>query len=217
MRQANFDKLRDLIQEVDWDDILSALNIRCAWKLFSKKFTEFIDECIPQDFPRRKSIFMSRRALHLKNRKRKLWNKYIRSKSSDDYISYCQVRNELRNLTRHLRTNYENKLVSGAKENPRQLWKYINSQLKVRPSLDSLRGPNDTVIHSDYEKCELLNNYFASVFTREDLTSIPSFYVPPVVEDPIADIEFIPQDVYVKLSALNPAKHQDPTVGLCYL
>ena len=81
---------------------------------------------IPQDFPRRKSIFMNRRALNLKNRKCKLWNKYICSKSSDDYISYCQVRNELCNLTRHLRTNYENKLVSGAKENPRQLWKYIN-------------------------------------------------------------------------------------------
>ena len=51
-----------------------------------------------------------------------------------------------------------------------------------------------------------LNDYFASVFTREDLTSIPSFYVPQVVEDPIADIEFTPRDVYVKMSALNPAK-----------
>ena len=101
-------------------------------------------------------------------------------------------------------------MVSGAKENPRQLWKFINSQLKVRPSLDSLCGPNDTVIHSDKEKCELLNEYFASVFTREDLTSIPSFYVPQVVEDPIADIEFTPQDVYVKLSTLNSAKASGP-------
>ena len=115
------------------------------------------------------------RAVTLKNRKCKLWNKYIRSKASNDYPSYCQVRNELRNLTRHLRINYGNKSVLGAKENPRQLWK-------------------------------LLNDYFASVFTREDLTSIPSFYVPQVVEDPIADIEFTPRDVYVKMSALNPAK-----------
>ena len=63
---------------------------------------------------------MNQRALNLRNRKRKLWNKYIHdSNSRDDYLCYCQVRNELRNLTRLLCSNYENKLVSQAKENPR--------------------------------------------------------------------------------------------------
>ena len=56
----------------------------------------------------------------------------------------------------------------------------------------------------------MLNDYFASVFTREDLTSISLFYVPQVVQDPITDIEFTPQDAYVKLSALNPAKASGP-------
>jgi len=37
--------MRDLVEEVDWDDILSPLNTHCAWKLFTKKFTAFIDEC----------------------------------------------------------------------------------------------------------------------------------------------------------------------------
>ena len=60
----------------------------------------------------------------------KLWNKYIRSKSDTDFQHYCQVRNELRNLTRTLCINYENKLVTNAKINSRQFWKYLNSQLK---------------------------------------------------------------------------------------
>ena len=55
---------------------------------------------------------MNQRALNLRNRKRKLWNKYIHSNSRDDYLCYSQVRNELRNLTRRLRSNYENKLAS---------------------------------------------------------------------------------------------------------
>ena len=50
----------------------------------------------------------------------------------------------------------------------------------------------------------MLNDYFASVFTREDLSSIPSLYTPQVV-DLLTDIEFTPQDVYTKLSTLNPA------------
>ena len=142
LHQDDFDKLRELIQELYWDDILSPLNIHSAWKLFAKKFSGFIDECISQDIPGRKSTFMNHGALNLRNRKRKLWNKYIHSKSCDDHMSYCQVRNELCRLTRHLWTSYENRLISGAKENPRQLLKYfnINSQLKVRRSIDSLRG-----------------------------------------------------------------------------
>ena len=112
-------------------------------------------------------------------------------------------------MTRYLRSNYENKLVSGAKTTPRQLWKYINSQLKVHPPLDSLRGPDNILVYSDSEKCELLNDHFASVFTQEDLSSVPSLYVPQIV-DPLADIEFTPQDAYAKLCTLNPSKASGP-------
>jgi len=42
LHQANFDKMSDLIEDVNWDDILSPLNIHCAWKLFTKKFTAFV-------------------------------------------------------------------------------------------------------------------------------------------------------------------------------
>lgn len=210
LHQANFHKMRNLIEEVNWDEILSPLDIHSAWQIFVTKFTDFLDDCIPLDVPRRKlCIFMNQRALNLRNRKRKLWNKYTRSSSRDDYLHYCQIRNELRNLTRRLRSNYENKLVSRAKENPRQLWKYINSQLKVHPSIDSIRNPDNTISHSDGEKCESLNGYFAGVFTREDLSSVPSFYIPNVV-DPLSDIEFTPQEVYGKLSTLNPAKASGP-------
>jgi len=45
---------RDLIEDVNWEDILSPLNIHCAWKLFTKKFIAFIDECIPQEFLERR-------------------------------------------------------------------------------------------------------------------------------------------------------------------
>jgi len=51
---VDFDKLRELIQEVNWDDILSPLNIYCGWKLFATKFTNFINECIPLIFQERK-------------------------------------------------------------------------------------------------------------------------------------------------------------------
>jgi len=57
----------------------------------------------------------------------------------------------------------------------------IISQLKACSSVDSLHGPGNTVLRYDSEKCKLINDYFASVFTTEDSTSIPLFYMPQVV------------------------------------
>ena len=89
--------MRDLIEEVDWDDILSPLNIHCAWKLFTKKFTAFIDECIPQDIPRK--LISSTVELLIYETENE--NCGISSRYPDDYF---QVRNELWILTRHLRS-----------------------------------------------------------------------------------------------------------------
>jgi len=124
--------MRELLQNVNWSDSLAALDICSAWKLFSDKFTDIINECIPKSVPRkRKNIFMTPRALLLQNKRSKLWRKYKQSNSSRVYRHYSQVRNELRQLTRSLRANYENKLVRDIKTHLRNFWKYVNSQLKV--------------------------------------------------------------------------------------
>ena len=86
LHQADFDKMRNLIEEVNWKDILSP---HSAWKLFAKKFSDILDDCVPQGVPRRKScIFMNQKALNLRlrNRKCKVWNKYIHRNSHDDYL-----------------------------------------------------------------------------------------------------------------------------------
>ena len=152
---------------------------------------------------------MTCRVFSLRNRKHKLWNKYIRSKSDTDFQHYCKVRNELRNLTRTLRINYENKLVSNVKINPRQFWKYVNSQLKVHPKIDSLQCLDNTVSHLDSEKSEQLNKYFSSVFTREDSSDIPPFSLDADI-DPLTDVEFTPCAVHTKLINLDPSKASGP-------
>ena len=146
LNRADFDRMRQLLQDVNWEDTLNPLDIHSAWQFFASKFTDVVNRCIPLCINRKKkNIYVTCRVFSLRNRKHKLWNKYIRSKSDTDFQHYCKVRNELRNLTRILRINYENKLVSNVKINPRQFWKYVNSQLKVHPKIDSLQCLDNTV------------------------------------------------------------------------
>jgi len=87
LNQANFDRMmRELLQNADWNDSLATLDICSAWKLFSDKFTDIINECIPKFVPRRrKKIFLTSRALSLRNKKSKLWCKYKQSNSTRVY------------------------------------------------------------------------------------------------------------------------------------
>ena len=111
--------------------------------------------------------------LHLKNRKNKLWTRYCmcRSKSNYDFDRYCQARS----LTRSLRSDYERNLLLNVKQNPKAFWKYINSRLKICPTINDLQCSDGSTAHTDQDKVDVLNKYFTSVFTQENLPTIPSF------------------------------------------
>ena len=46
--------------------------------------------------------------------------------------------------------------------------------MKTRSNIDSIQHPDGSIAVSDQEKAEILNSYFASVFTDENLSSFPS-------------------------------------------
>ena len=46
--------------------------------------------------------------------------------------------------------------------------------MKMRSGIDSIQHPDGPTATSDQEKAELLNLYFVSVFTDENLASFPS-------------------------------------------
>ena len=150
---------------------------------------------------------MSSDALCLKNRKNKLWKKYLVSKSSDDFYRYFKVRNDLRTLTRTLRSDYERNLSLNIKQNPKAFWKYIISRLKVRPTIDDLQCPDGSTAHTDKDKAEALSNFFTSIFTQENLSSIPSFTLDTTVPL-LQTVTISPNTVYKKLLDINPGKSQ---------
>ena len=66
------------------------------------------------------------------------------------------------------RVNFEQNLVKKSKLNPKLLYKYVNSQKKVKYSIKALRCPNSCVTNDQNEIVEILNQQFQDVFTIED-------------------------------------------------
>lgn len=59
------------------------------------------------------------------------------------------------------------------KTNPKAFWKYANSSLKSRRGLGILKNELGEIAETDDQRAKLLNEYFYSIFTQEDLQHIP--------------------------------------------
>ena len=131
---ADFEKMRDLLSNIDWYGNLTSLSIHKAWEFFTIQFNDILDKCIPLIKQRKKkNVYVSSDVLHLKNHRNKLWKKYVTTKSVDDFRRYSMVRNELRTLTRTLRSDYERNLTLNIKNNPKLFGDTLILDLKFIP------------------------------------------------------------------------------------
>ena len=123
------------------------------------------------------------------------------------------VRKRVRRLTRNITKEYEKEIAQNAKENPKAIWRYINSKLKTKESIGKLlkdpTKPNSELVESDKEKAEILADYFSSVFTKEPEGPTPileGWKTPEEMEDVI-----VAQDEVKKLlQKLKTDKAQEP-------
>ena len=65
--------------------------------------------------------------------------------------------------------NFERNIAKKAKTESKHFWKYVKSKVKSRSSVSNLQRSDFSTTINNQEKAEVLNDFFASVFTRENL------------------------------------------------
>ena len=58
-------------------------------------------------------------------KKHTLWKCYMETKEGKYYTEYCRAKNKVRKLTKKIQKEFEMKLATEAKTNPKAVWKYI--------------------------------------------------------------------------------------------
>ena len=140
------------------------------------------------------------------DKKNKSWRRYKFARSNYDHLRFVCARNDLRRLTRKLRFDFERKIALDVKTSPKKFWAYVKSRTKTKPKIPSLKGINEALAHTDTEKAEALNNFFTSIFTKEDLTKIPETQEATFLGESFDIFEITPEMVLKKLQDLNPEK-----------
>ena len=83
----------------------------------------------------------------------------METKEEKYYNEYCRARNQVRKLTRRIQNEFEMKLATEAKTNPKAVWTYMNSKTKNREGVLDLntdpKDPKSRLTDSDREKADV--------------------------------------------------------------
>ncbi|KAK4830740.1 hypothetical protein QYF61_013190 [Mycteria americana] len=147
-RKADFGLFRDLLGRVQWDKALEGRGAQENWLIFKDHRLQAQEQCIPT---KRKSGKKARRPAWMN---KELLDKLKHKKETyrGDQVRKAKALIEL-NLTRHI------------KGNKKSFYKYVSDKRKTRGNVGPpWREVGDLVIW-DMEKAEVLNDFFASVFS----------------------------------------------------
>ncbi len=170
---GNYNDMRDFINECDVITNIMGKSAEEAWKVIDKILCEATDKFVPKHTIRynftqpppwmndtiRKKSRMKREAFEARRIRKD-------ESSRKHYAKLCnQVKWEVRKAVKH----YELKVAEESKRNPKAFYKYVKSKTRVKTGVPELNY-NGEMATSDGDKAEVLNQFYASVFTQEDDT-----------------------------------------------
>ena len=141
--------------------------------------------------------------------KKEAFEKFKISRDSRDYKEYTKKRNRVKSEIRRSIRSIEKEIAENSKRNPKLFYKYLNKKLKTNVSLTNIRNGDGNVVETEKDVADVLNDYFSSVFTREDLSSIPEVCSDDGQQQ-LRVLEFSVEDVRKQLKHLKPNKSPGP-------
>ena len=102
-----------------------------------------------------------------------LWGVYKHTGNVEDYTNYKEALNLATTEIRKSKRTFEKKLAGNIKKYSKSFYAYVRSKQKVRDQVGPLENNSGNVISDGFQMAEVLNEYFSSVFTTEDISSLP--------------------------------------------
>ena len=124
-------------------------------------------------------------------------------------------RKYVKRLVRQAKVTEEHRVASASRDNPKEFFAYVNTHKASKKSIGPIRTSGGELVHTDPAIAEELNEYFVSVFTREELPHPSGTGVPdPVItyggSRPLTNILCTIEEVCSKFDGLNPHKAGGP-------
>ena len=138
-------------------------------------FFNIIDTFVPfqKQGKRCRKKHLSKEAIRKIMLKQIMWRVYRRTRKDEDYAKYKEALNAATTEIRQSKRSYEQKLACNIKNDSKSFYAYVRSKQNVQDKVGPLEDSAGNIISQGFLMAEDLNGYFSSVFTKEDISSLP--------------------------------------------
>ena len=150
-----------------------------SWDTLADKIIKLVEHnvsvCKASKDTGKKCPYANHQCLQAIKQKHSKWTKYQYCKADTNYDQYKKARNLVISELMKAKYYHEKDLATKIKTNSKLFWGYLRSKLKTKSAIGQLEAANRMIIDNNQERANLLNDYFASVFQKEESTPLPHF------------------------------------------
>ena len=154
--------------------LMNKTAIEC-WNILKYEIESIIDKFVPfqKQGKRCRKKHLSKEAIRKIMVKQTMWRVYRRTRKEEDYAKYKEALNAATTEIRQSKRSYEQKLACNIKNDSKSFYAYVRSKQNVQDKVGPLEDSAGNIISQGFLMAEDLNGYFSSVFTKEDISSLP--------------------------------------------
>lgn len=216
-RRADTESLRSEFSSINWQAELEHKNAEESWQLFTHTIDNLTEKFVPTKLRRNqnKPIWMTQNVMRVIRKKKRLFKHYSSTKEYRDYLEYKKAENQVKKTVRNAKKSFE-KNLSKKGRNDKKFYSYCSSQTKSKPQIGPLNKNDGSKTNEDNEVCDLLNDFFSSVFSAEGIGPIPDATRLPSATV-LNNLEFNEATIRSKIDKLKPNTSPGPDKISAYI
>ncbi|KFQ74137.1 hypothetical protein N335_02350, partial [Phaethon lepturus] len=166
-RKVNFQPFKELVNRAPWETSLRDKGAEQGWQIFKDAFHRAQDLLIPRyrksGKEGKRPAWLSQDLLVKLKGKKEMHRQWKQGQVSwDEYRDAAWLH---RDGVRKAKARLELNLARDAKNNKKGFYRYVSQKRKVKESVPPLMSKTGKLVTTDEEEDEVLNDFFASVFT----------------------------------------------------
>src|SRR2546425_10279871 len=173
--KGNYDKIISELLEIDWDRKFMGKGAEEMWEIFLRITLDCRDKYIPMRERSEKGnkVWMKPKIMKMIKKRNKKWKKFSESPSFETKSGYIALRNKVTTEIRRAKEEQEKKIAEKIKVDPKSFYAYIRNSSQTKVKVGPLRGTEGEIVSDNLEMAKILNEFFSSTFTKENLSNLP--------------------------------------------
>ncbi|KAF2355360.1 Reverse transcriptase domain [Trinorchestia longiramus] len=210
-KRAHFELMKEELGSYNYEVLMNNKNTEECYMILKDKIATATDHHIPRKRirPTNNPPWFSQEIKRLINARQHSYRRLKRYQTEPHRQEHIHACRAVKRTIKFTKRNKEITVAAQAKTNPKSFYKYVNDRRLKRDTIGPLIDSEGSTQTNNISKAKILNTYFTSVFTYEDLTEIPQIHVLNTQEI-LSDGVFTVEEVEEQLNILNPYKSTVP-------